>query len=250
MILVDYRERAPKRPGREHQEQHQFTTLLKRLRLEAQEADLPYGDFAFDGVWQGSPVCVGVERKRVHDMLRCIDDSRYNETQRVGMARLYDISYLIVEGYFKAHDPYGHLMESHDGCHWYDCRPGGQRVMYHKLRRYLFSVQHSGVYVLFSKDMFQTAYDIHELYHYYQKRKHTSMLQMQTYNIPSLNGKPSLTRRWAFSLEGVGEVHSQAAEELFKTPLALANSSVEEWLAVPGIGPKTARSIIAEIEGR
>lgn len=246
MISVDYREDRPKRL-----EQDQLRGIITRIGVKAERASLQYGDVAFEGHGPKGTVAVAVERKRLHDILNCIDDGRYN-AQRAGMASVYDINFLLVEGWWRPHDPTGIIMESHDGCKWWECRPAGQRVMYAKLRRYLFSVQLSGVHILYTRDIWQSAYDLCELYHYFQKRwrDHTSLLQMQRFALPTLNGKPTLVRRWANDLDGVGIIHSEAAERLFKTPIALANSSEMEWLSIPGIGPKTAQSICAEIEGK
>lgn len=246
MILIDYRE---ERPGTRRK--RDLADVIRRLGVTVDVADLPFGDVAFEGIGLGhASISVGVELKRLHDMLNCIDDSRFSGHQRVGMRQLYDESYLLLEGVWRAHDPKGLLMESRDGSQWFECRPASRPVMYAKLRRYLFSISRSGITVLYTRDLFQTAYDVVELYRYYQKREHTSMLEKHQLNVPALTRKPPLIRRWAAEIEGVGVQKLDAVEHQFKTPVRLATGEEMEWLCIPGVGAKTARDIMAEIEGR
>jgi NAD-dependent DNA ligase len=65
--------------------------------------------------------------------------------------------------------------------------------------------------------------------------------------MPSLTGRPSLVRRWASDLDGIGVKYSMEADRLFRTPWELASSSEEDWIKIPGVGARTARSIIRQI---
>jgi hypothetical protein len=220
-----------------------------------QREPLLFGDVCFEGQGPQGTVIVGIELKRLHDMLTCIDDSRYSAHQRVGMHQMYRVSILNIEGLWRPHDQSDLLMEGKvdkDGkLVWFYCRPAGRPVMYSKLRRYLFSVSLSGVIVTYTRDLIHTANDIIHWYWYFQKawKAHTSLLELQTLNIPALSGKPSLVRRWAYDLDGIGEKHSEAAAKLFKKPITLATADEIDWVRVPGIGVKTAQSIWREIHG-
>ena len=242
MIYVDHREK-PKGASQE------LVGHIKRFGVKAEVAELPYGDFCFDGYDSKGPIVIGVERKRLHDMLQCIDDARYNGHQRVGMSKFYRESWLLIEGHWRYHDPKGLLMEG-NGQAWWECKPFGRHVLYSKLRRYLFSVSRSGVEVMYTRDMTHTAYDVVELFHYYQKRNHTAMLEIHKPNIAVLHGKPTLVRKWAESIDGVGQVYGAAAARLFKTPIGLAMSEPMEWQGIPGIGAKKAADICKQIEGK
>lgn len=244
MILVDYREK----PGR--REKSEIVDLIRRFGVKAETADLPFGDFAFEGYDSKGSIAVGVERKRLHDMLQCVEDRRYNSHQRIGMLQLYDESWLLLEGVWRPHDPKGLLMEGNDRGQYWECRPGGRATLYAKLRRYLFSISRSGVEVMYTRDVIHSAYDVCELYHYYSKRDHVSLISKQKMNIPSLNGRPSLCRRWAEELDGVGPKKADLAVQLFKNiPARLADSEELEWLGIPGIGPATAMDIVRQITG-
>lgn len=238
-ILVDYRTGSK-----------ELLPLILKNNVKAEIAELPFGDFCFDGNGPRGTISVGVERKTLHDMLACVEDSRYAAHQRPGMAQMYDKQFLFIEGAWKPHED-GLLMEGFSGNSWGFCKFSSRKTMYYKLFRYLLSVSMSGVIVIQCRDMFHTAYNICEVYQYFQKRweDHTSMLQTQTLNIPSLTGKPSLVRRWAAELTGIGTKHSMDADRIFKTPLALANSDESDWMRLPGVGAASAMRIVREIMG-
>jgi ERCC4-type nuclease len=111
------------------------------------------------------------------------------------------------------------------------------------------SVNLSGVIITHSRDMFQTAYNLHEMYHYFQKKwdSHTSMREIHQLNLPTLQRRPSLVRKWAAALDDVGVKLSEQAERIFRSPLDLAQADESEWLRVPGVGVKTAQNIVREI---
>lgn len=224
---------------------------IRRAGVLCEQANLEFGDFAFEGNGPNGLMAIGIERKTLHDMLNCIDDARYSAHQKVGMKSMYQVSILLLEGHWKSSED-GFLMEGFDdGTKWGYCRPGGKRVMYSKLYRYLMSVSLSGVMITSSRNEYQSAQNVMECFHYFQKKweNHTSLLETQKLAIPQLSGKPTLVRRWASDLEGVGVKHSIEAEHVFKTPIALAQADETEWLQVPGIGVRTAQSIVKEIQG-
>lgn len=238
LILIDYRIGSA-----------ELEPLIKRIGVRCEKTELQSGDIMFEGRGPNGPVLVGIERKKLHDMLNCIDDARYND-QRIRMRQDYDISILMVEGHWKPHDNQGFLMEGFSGgIAWGYCQYRSQRTMYSKLKRYLMSVALSGVVIDHSRDAYQTAYNICEWYHYFQKRDHTSLLEIQKIAIPTMNYRPTLVRKWANDIEGIGTKLSLDAEKVFKKPITLANSDERDWLRIPGIGIKMAQQIIKDIWG-
>src|SRR5437667_6511157 len=83
---------------------------IQRIGVRCEKTHLASGDAMFEGRGPQGPLLIGVERKKLHDMLACIDDARYND-QRIRMRQDYDISILMVEGHWKPHDNKGLLME-------------------------------------------------------------------------------------------------------------------------------------------
>lgn len=225
---------------------------IKRIGVKCDKADLQFGDAAFEGHGPHGPIMIGIERKSLHDLLMCIDDGRISGHQRIGMKQMYAVSIIMVEGHWRPHDGNGLLMEGFNGgTSWGFCRYRSQRTLYSKLYRYLCSVALSGVIVSYSRDVFQTCFNIVEWYQYFQKswNQHTSMLETQKIAVPTLNAKPSLVRLWANDLSGVGTKLSLDAEKLFKKPINLAMADETEWLRIPGVGVKSAQQIVREING-
>lgn len=247
MILVD----TPKgsKASQAYRNQLELKTLIRAMGQVCEITPLSWGDAALDGNGPKGPICVGIEIKRLHDLLNCIDDGHLNK-QRVGMKGLYDKRYLLVEGFWRPRED-GLMMESRNGREWWICRPHGRPVMYSKVYRYLLSVELGGMSILYSQNLWHTAFNICEVFHYFQKRwsDHTSLLEIHHLAIPQLNFKPSLVHRWAHDLDGVGVKYSVEAARLFKKGRIMANASEEDWMKIPGIGVKTARDIVRQING-
>lgn len=250
MILIDYREENKQKLAASQD----LMRHIKNIKVPCETAQLPYGDAMFEGRGPDeSTVAVGIERKKLHDMLNCIEDSRYAAHQLPGMKSMYSVSILLIEGHWKPHDPTGYMMEGFNGGLSWGYLAGRRRAtQYAMLYRYLISVQLAGVIVTYSRDPWHTAYNICEWYHYFQKKwnQHHSLMEMQKLVLPTLSGRPSLTRKWAACLTDIGSKLSGDMQKVFKRPIDLAHASEDELLKVPGVGMKTAKSIVKEIWGR
>lgn len=229
---------------------------IRKYGVECELTTLEYGDCAFEGNGPDGPISIGCERKTLNDMLQCIDDSRYAAHQRPGMMMMYAKSFLFLEGTWAYGDGNGYeglLMQGYRrGQSWGPLKlKGGRTPLYSKLYRYLLSISLSGVIITYSHDLKHTAFNMVELYQFFSKpwNQHRSLMETQKLAIPSLNGKPSLVRRWAAELPGIGVEHSLDAERVFKTGSALALSTEAEWQSIDGIGPKTAKKVVKEING-
>ena len=249
---MDYRKGGEKTKPGELDTPKLLVDYIKTLGVHAELSDLMYGDIAFEGRGPLGTISVGIERKTLHDMLHCIDDARLSGHQLIGMRQMYTLRVVMLEGHWRPHIPEMWLMEGFNGgLSWGFCKYRSQRTLHSKLYRYLISLQLAGNIVTFSRDLHHTAANCVEWYHYFQKRwdGHTSLQELQKVNIPTLNVKPPLVRKWANDLSDIGTKLSERAASHFKTPLNLAQADEVEWLKIPGIGVKTAQSIVKEIWG-
>lgn len=255
MILIDPRDGATK--DEDKKASRLLVSYLRGMGLEAELSVLDSADICFDGNGPGGRISIGVERKTLHDMLRCIDTGNYNEQAR-RMRNHYNKVMLMVEGRWKCHEQ-GYLMEGwpnkyNDQISWGFCKPYGHHVYFSKLYNYLLSVANTGVTVTYPTDLYQLAQHINNTYRYYHKKwtDHTSTVTNTDVMLPTLDPKgPSLTRLWANCLDGVGVKYSIEAERVFRRPIKLATADEIQWLAIEGIGVPTARRIVREInEGR
>lgn len=238
MILIDSRVGS-----------RELLPYIQRVGPKCELSSLEFGDACFEGNGPSGRIGIGIERKALSDILNCIDDSRYSAHQRPGMLQMYSKTILMVEGVWKPDTTTGYLMECIRTLTWQPLRYRMQMTRYSKLFRYLLSLQLAGETVIITRDLEHTAYNICECFSYFQKRweDHTALMETQKLNMPSLTGKPSLVRRWAAELEGVGVKHSMEAERLFPTAWELARSNESEWISIPGVGAKLARSIVKQI---
>lgn len=224
---------------------------VQALKVKAEKSQLPYGDACWEGNGPKGRIAIGVERKRLSDILNCIDDARYSAHQKPGMKQLYGVNILIIEGVWKPDSATGYLMECVSSLTWRPYRYRSQMTRYSKLFRYLLSVQLTGTIVIITRDIEHTAFNIVEMYHYFQKKweDHTSLLEVQKIAIPDMNSRPSLVRRWASDLDGIGVKMSQDAEKLFKTPIALATADEIQWMKIKGISHGIASKVVKSIQG-
>ena len=225
--------------------------LLPYILAQKQKAEksmLAAGDACFEGNGKEGRILIGIERKRLSDILNCVDDARYAQ-QRVVLKQMYRINFLIIEGVWKPDSVTGYLMECIQYLTWKPYRYRSQMVRYSKLFRYLISVQLGGTPVVITRDIEHTAYNIVEIYQYFQKRweDHTSLIEVQKMSIPDMNSRPSLVRRWASDLDGVGVKYSLEADQLFPSAYDLATGDEFSWLKIKGIGVATAQDIIRQI---
>lgn len=249
---------------------YELQSLINRQGIRCEKANLEAADACFEGYGPEGMVLIGVERKKIQDALDCIDTGRFGGFQLPKMRQMYRFRFIIIEGVWRPDTRHGFLQQEHlntDGRSWWsDQRHGGKREMYHKLRRYLFSITMAGAHVIYTRDIGHTVYDICELYHWFQKRwrDHKSMETLYSgyawdaqpkqsedlSMIPTIDRRPSLVRRWAAGIDGVGVKLSADAERVFRTPIALATADEADWVEVPGIGLRMASDIVKQIMGK
>lgn len=77
--------------------------LMMQRGVPCQLREMPYGDASWSGkVADDVPIRIGVELKRVTDVLQCIHDGRFAGHQLVGLLSTYDLVWLLVEGGYRA----------------------------------------------------------------------------------------------------------------------------------------------------
>jgi ERCC4-type nuclease len=78
---------------------NELTKPLGDAGLPVEEATLEYGDLSFIGRGEkGAPVAIGIEHKKVSDLVQSLGNGRLQGHQLPGMLEHYDRCWLIVEG--------------------------------------------------------------------------------------------------------------------------------------------------------
>ncbi len=80
----------------------ELAPILRQFGVEPVVQQLPFGDACWEGAGpKHSIVNVGVERKRIDDLLQSMQSKRLSGHQLPGMAQMYDYAYLVVEGMWR-----------------------------------------------------------------------------------------------------------------------------------------------------
>ncbi len=229
-ILVDDREGSK-----------ELADLLKDALL----VRLEYGDCAFEGNGPNGKVTIGVERKRVNDLIQSINSGRLSGHQLPGLLETYYKTYLLVEGMWRANRRDGTVEVFRHG----KFKPlGSSRFTSKRIWGYLTALNAStGVTVFITTDMVETVLVIEELEHWWNQgwEKHVSHLMVNKLSPPSAYmkpGKPSLIRRLALELPGIGYDRVAEVEKKFKTVGRMWEANEKEWQEVEGIGKITAKN--------
>ena len=205
---------------------------------------LPFGDIYFQGNGPDGEIQIGIERKRIGDLIQSISSGRLSGHQLPGLLEEYGRVYLLVEGAW--------ITDRHTGIikvyRYGKFKPLGEsRFSTKRLLGYLVSLNaQTGVSVLTALDVRETAILIQELYQWWSQpwEKHTALLQVNRLTQPSAflrPGKPPLIREIAITLPGIGYDRVRAVEEAFGTVGRMWEATEEEWREVEGIGKITAK---------
>lgn len=213
-----------------------MVAALAGLGVRATLGRLRFGDVAFPGQGPEGPVKVGMELKTLEGLLTDRVTGRFVGHQVPGMQAEYQYRYLIVEG--PVRPGRDGLMEVPLGPGRWAAPPSA--MMYLDYLRYLSSIRVQGGFMVESTgNKLDTAYTIAATYGWWQQpwEAHRSLkaFSQVTPGVVLLS-EPSLLRLWAKELPKVGWERSEAVERKFRSPLAMAQASVEDWQSVPGIG--------------
>ncbi len=235
---------------------HELIARINKRGVPCQKDNLPFGDFMFEGKTDQGNKMIGIERKKVPDMVDCIDSARYAGHQQIGMSQWFRFRFLIIEGIWKAHHEDLNLMHV-VGKEYRPFMHGRYPVRYSKLFRYLISAQLTGgAYVIYSPSDTQTVINICEIYHFFQKRweDHTAMQAIYVPPVASFT-TPTLLLEFLSRLHGLGSKLAPLAAKHFSryggTPAEkiarVLKADEVEWLMIEGVNPKVVGKIMKEL---
>ena len=237
MILIDARVGS----------NHLLTYLPKWV---AEYSILDFGDCCFTGKGpENKELKIGIEVKKLADLLASLTSGRLVGYQLPGLLGTYDRVYLIVEGWYSASDNGELVIINSDGAM--------RRTWTHKAWRYsdldgwLNTIANKArVAIKRTIDTIETAAAIYSLYLWWQKdwNEHRGLDQFYD-ETPITLERPSIMRRIAALLPGIGWEKSAKIEEAFGTIYKMITAKPEEWEKIPGIGKKITAAIQKTING-
>lgn len=209
--------------------------------------ELDFGDASFTGNGPDGPVEIGVERKRIGDLINSIMSGRLSGHQIPGMLETYYRAYLIIEGLCKE-NPHTGVVEVRRGIEWKEIRTGTRTMRVRDIFLYLTTLEiMTGVIVRKTTGIKGTAAQITWLSDWWGKKWEEHKGHLAIYKQPppaALLKKPSVLRMMAAELPSIKWKRSLAVAEYFGSIKAMVNSTEEQWLEIEGIGKATAKAVM------
>ncbi len=208
---------------------------------------LDYADAAFLGRGpDDNPISIGIERKRINDLITSMTSGRLSGHQLPGLRSAYDVVYLVVEGLWRA-NPRDGILEKPIGGGWRPIQLGARRFMAKEIWSYLNTLQIcGGVLIWKSGSERATGQWLVNLYYWWNSKSLDEHKSHEALHIPIAQlstKKPSIVQRVAATLPGVGFNKSKEIAQKFSTVQEMVLAMEGDWLNVPGIGKTLARRI-------
>lgn len=236
-----------------------------RSRPQVISRRLPAADFAFPGEGHRGPCMIGIERKRLKDMLNSMRSGRFAGEQIPKLRDHYEHVYLIVEGTWRIHWDSG-LLEEPYGKEWQPVILGRQPFAALELQSFLTEVMVlAGVHVLVASSTARTyahrdrqaeeekmtAEMVVGLEHFHQKpfEKRHRYVALHTPPQYALMGKASFCRRVAAELAGVGWERSGVVADRFKSVEEMVEAQKGDWAKLPGFGKVLSERVWNQFHG-
>lgn len=222
---------------------------LKRMGCKVELCTLDCADVAWTGYGPNNPpgVRVGVERKKLSEILACFGDSRFVSRQLPKLIETYDVAWLLIEGVYGVERDgrmkLGHVFGPRKA-HSYEAFTG-----------FLLTLQQkAGLRIARTASFTETVHWLHTAYRWWQKpwERHHSAYAFDTVRVPydpTITKAPSVLRLVAAQLPGIGWERSAAVEKHFISVRQMSECGWREWARIDGIGEVTARRIVQALKG-
>ena len=212
---------------------------------------LQYADFMFTGHYADGDVLVGIERKRIGDLISGMTTGRIAGKQLIGLLNSYHYIYLVVEGEMRANPRDGLLEVKYHG-HWCPYKAGKRTFMARDVWAYLNTLEIvCGLHCHYCPVDMDTVYYIMALHHWWAKEyeEHRSHLQAHQRPGPVQLTKQSVFQRMVGQMDGIGFDKAKALDRRFDSISALISATRNELMEVDGIGKKLSEDIIKQLWG-
>lgn len=233
---------------------HDLVLPLRKAGLPVEETTLQFGDVFFVGRGEGgAPVAIGIEHKKLPDLVQSLTSDRLAGHQLPGTVQLFDRSYLIIEGEWD-HDVEGRVIVPRRGFKSnYQLLKGAPFAAVLE-QRVINLATRGGVTVRWTRNQKETVRYVSALYRYWCDRDldaHKSHLAIHAPDLDrALLAPVSDERRVYAAIPTISYTRSAAVEKHFSSIWSAVNAEEKEWEKVDGIGKKLAQQIVAFLRGR
>ncbi len=215
---------------------------------------LPFGDIEFEGQGPHGECMVGIERKRITDLIQSMQSKRLSGHQLPGMAERFDYAYLIVEGIWRPGPD--DALQINNGS--WSTGPG-RAMSYRAIDAYLSTLElKCGMIFRRTATDRETVAVVMNLYHWWRDKSWADHRAHEAVYAPAdpivgrrfflRHRKPSLVEAIAMQLPGVDRKASAIAKH-FASVHAMLSADAKVWAEVDGIGKIGAKKIVEAIRG-
>ena len=221
---------------------------LKKLGCQVKVARMEFADAAFYGNGpNGTQLHVGIERKKVAELVNCMTDTRFTGHQIPGLLRTYQDRYLLIEGRYWPDPRTGLLMVNGREAGF-----GLRRFMYRDFEHFIMSVRRKArLEIVTTGSEKDTAWWLHTAYTWYTDKtweQHKSVYAIDDVKPETaILDERTLLRRLAAQLPNIGWTRSKAVEQHFASVHQMFNARVTDWTECKGIGKGIARNVVRAI---
>ncbi|HEX6825448.1 MAG TPA: ERCC4 domain-containing protein [Nitrospiraceae bacterium] len=213
--------------------------LFRPFGVSVQLAELEFADLCWVGNGPDGECMVGVERKRINDLIQSIRSKRLSGHQLPGMMQSYQYVYLQVEGFYRPGRK--GALEVMKGKDWW---PSDARVMYREIDNYLNTLEAKcGVIVHRAGTIEEGIHQIVDLYKWWTEKtwaEHKSDNQLYA---PTPQGRkvgwhyepPTWLEKIAAQLPGVDR-KAKAVAKHFGSVEMMVDAGIGDWMMIDGIG--------------
>lgn len=232
MLIVDRREKD----------------LIGRMK-DVVVTELEYGDIQILGNGPDGGMSVGMERKKVRDLITSITSGRLSGHQIPGMTASYDVVYLLIEGEWRREE--SGAIKVKMGNSWKRAHFGKRVVKWEDVWTWLTTMEiMTGCKVKCVSGIEETVRMLAVMDRWASKewnrhKGHEMKRKNPAWLVPGK--KPSLVRRVAEELPGIGQDRAKEVEKVFGCVKTMVNADIKEWLAIPGIGKATAKIVTESV---
>lgn len=226
----------------------ELKAFFNEFGIESETAHMPFGDVSFTGNGpDGSHVSIGIELKTVQDFIGSMRSGRLLAHQLPGMFDHFDRRYVVIEGIYRFSRRNG-LLEVPYGATWKSPNLGPQPVFWHAVEAFIVGLGELGVIVKHARTPYETAKTIEVVYRWWAKpyEEHTTLMPaLKQRQDHKLTGVKRPNEKWVFAagLPGVGWGRGKKVAEHFESNEAMVQASVDDWMAIDGIGRTIAQNI-------
>ena len=215
--------------------------------------DLHYGDVSILGNGpEGCPWTIGIEYKKLPDLIQSIDNGRLAGHQLPGMLECYQSCWLLIEGIWQT-GRFGEVVVPRNSG-WKSIINGrAQGFSAKSLYGFILTCQIKlGIQVVQCGTSDQTVSWLSAMNRWWTEKEyeeHRAHLAFDNSSALTLVSRPSLVRRVAKELPGIGWGRSGAVAKRFTSVAEMATASQADWQGIEGIGKTTAEKVVRAIDG-